>query len=135
MRVTLERTGTLLFALIALAIGASVAVSFGMNSAADDLHAQAVLARGGQPDTSRNAISAWVSSRIAADLVAPDAVQLDQRAQDVDHRADRIRELAAAVSVAGLVLALGTAKPEKARLASVESASSALANTRSNGTV
>jgi hypothetical protein len=134
MRMKLETVGTWLFVLIAVAIGLSVLLSFAMNLAADDLRAQASLARGQEPDTNHTAVSIWLSARIAPDVADQDLAFVDQRSGELDHRADRIRELAAAASVAGLVLALATARPE-ARIRSAQSASSGLANTRSNGTV
>jgi len=133
-RPALTKIGTCLFGLVVLGIAVTLAVSFGTQTAADDLHAQVMLARGAAPETPRNFIGGWLSARVAPDVRAADAAALDQRAQELDHRADRTRELAAAVSVAGLVLALGTAKPES-RHANVQSASTALASTRSNGTV
>lgn len=134
MRVTLQAVGTWLFAMIVVVIAGVVLLSFVINAAAGDLHARTETLRGGQPESSRTPVGAWLSARIASDVAPTDATALGERADALDHRADRMRELAAAVSVAGLVLALGTAKPEN-RIARAQSASSGLANTRSNGTV
>ena len=134
MGLRLERAGTWLIVLIALAIGLTVAFSVAMNVAADDLRGQYAELRGGQPEMPRTAVGRWLSARMASDIAPDDAVAIDGRDQDLTHRADRTRELAAAASVAGLVLALGTGKPESERRRA-QSASSGLANTRSNGTV
>jgi hypothetical protein len=133
-RLSLQRAGSWAFGAIVLLIGALVVQSFAMNAAAEDLHGQALIARGFLPETPRTPVSMWLSARIAPDLASNDASGLDQRAQDIDHRADRIRELAGATSVAGLVLGLATARPER-RLASDASDASPLASTNSNGTV
>jgi hypothetical protein len=135
MRLSLFGVGTWLFALVALAIAAILLLSFALNIAAEDLHARAWIVRGLQPDSPRTPISETLSAAMAVDLTSEsDAQVLDVRSQDLDHRADRIRELAVAASVAGLVLALATARPED-RTRTTQSASTALANTRSNGTV
>jgi hypothetical protein len=131
---TLESAGTWLFALVAFSIGLAVATSFIVNVAGADLRAQARVLQGLDLEFTRTSLSAWLSARIAPDLAPTDATGLDRRASDLDHRADRIRELAAAASVAGLVLALGTARPE-ARSRTAQDASSPLASPRSNGTV
>ena len=130
----LATAGTYLFAAIVLVIGTLVVQSFAMNAAAGDLHGQSLQARGLPPETPRTALSMWLAARIAPDVASNDAVSLEQRSQDVDHRADRMRELAGAASVAGLVLCLATAKPER-RLASAASTATPLTNTSSNGTV
>jgi hypothetical protein len=134
MRVTLQTAGTWLFALIVVAIAGIIVLSFALDAASDDLHAQAEIIRGVQPTGSRMIIGSWLSAAVAPDVDSSDVAGLSARSDDLHHRADRMRELAAAASVAGLVLALGTAKPEK-RMALAQSASSELANTRSNGTV
>jgi len=130
----LERIGTFVFALIVISVGASVALSFGMNSAADDLRAQASLDVGQTPDVPRTFLSARLSQVLAADAAdASDSVKR-ARADELDHRADRIRELAGPASLAGLILMLATANPERRKTRS-QSATSAVANTTSNGTV
>jgi hypothetical protein len=134
MRVMLQAAGTWLFVAIVLAIGGIVLTSFVIDAGAEDLHAQTEVLRGARPEGSRIAIGAWLSARMAADIDPANIEALGSRADELDHRADRIRELAAAASVAGLVLALGTARPEN-RMARSQSASSGLAKTISNGTV
>jgi hypothetical protein len=134
MRPRLPSAGTWLVVLIALAIGLTVAFSVAMNLAADDLRGQFAELRGSQPEMPRNAIGRWLSARMASDIAPDDAAAIDGRDQDLTHRAERTRELAAAASLAGLVLALGTARPEAASRRA-QSARSGLANTRSNGTV
>jgi HAMP domain-containing protein len=131
---TLERLGTWVFLLVVLGVALAIALSFGMNAAADDLRAQVAIAAGQSADSPRTVWGDWLSGRMAADLDPADTPARLTRAADLDHRADRIRELAGAASLAGLVLAFVTARPDTRRSTS-ESGASALANTRSNGTV
>jgi hypothetical protein len=133
-RPPLERVGTWIFLAIVIAIGLAVGVSFVMNSAADDLRARASIATNQAPDSPRTPWGVWLASRVAGDVVSANSESLKARADELDHRADRIRELAGAASLAGLILMVATATPE-ARLASSQSATSPVANTRSNGSV
>src|ERR1041385_3352508 len=131
---SIESAGAWLFAIVALAIGLAVALSFALNLAASDVRAQSRQLQALDTEFTRTPLSEWLSATLAPDVPRADYVALDRRAGDLDHRADRIRELAAAASVAGLLLALGTARPE-VRKRTDQSASSALASPRSNGTV
>jgi hypothetical protein len=133
-RVSLERAGTWNFLVIVLAIGLAVAASLLMNSAADDLRAQMNIASHQAPDSPRTPWGVWLASRLETDVASIDTQTLKVRADDLDHRADRIRELAGAASLAGLILMVATATPE-ARLAGSSSEINPVASTRSNGTV
>ena len=93
-RPSLAAASTCVCGVIVAAIALAVVLSFALNAAADDLHAQASLARGVAPDVPRTVIGSWLASRIAPDVLASNPIALDQRSQEVDHRADRIRELA-----------------------------------------
>ena len=133
-RPTLQQIGTCLSLVVVLAIGLAVALSFAMNSAADDLRQQ-VRAASGQPlEHQRTAPAIWLSAQMAADLAPSDFTAMFARAETLDHRADRIREMAGAASLVGLVLMLLTARPD-ARSEAVREANSPVASTRSNGTV
>jgi hypothetical protein len=133
-RPSLERAGTWMFAIVVIAIGLSVGASLLMNSAADDLRAQINIAANQAPDSPRTPWGMWLAGHVAADLSLTNVDALRTRADELDHRADRIRELAGAVSLAGLILMVATGTPE-ARLASSQSETSPVASTRSNGTV
>ena len=133
-RPNLERIGTWVFVVVVVGIGLAVAASLLMNAAADDVRVRIDLASNQSPDGPRTPWGMWLAGRVTTDLAPTDTQALRIRADDLDHRADRIRELAGAVSLAGLILILATARPE-ARVASSQSASSPVASTRSNGTV
>jgi len=83
------------------------------------------------PLTTARPPGTWLSAPLSADVARSDLTGL-RAADELDHRADRIRE-AAGVRVLGLVLMLLTARPELARATRVRPA--AAANTRSNGSV
>jgi hypothetical protein len=129
-----ERIGTWVFLVVVVAVGLAVALSFAMNAAADDLRAQVSIASGAAPALPRTAWGTWLSASMAGDLPPGDSKAQFARADDLDHRADRIRELAAAGALAGLLLMLVTARVET-RESQPRSATSAVASTRSNGTV
>ena len=133
-RPTLRQIGTWLLLVLVLVIALGVALSFAMNSAADDLRQQ-VRAASGQPlEHARRPPAIWLSELAVADLASSDANSMFARAEELDHRADRIREMAAATSLVGLVLMLLTAAPDAASEGARET-SSPVASTRSNGTV
>jgi hypothetical protein len=123
--------GLVLIVVAAIAVG--VALSFAMNTAADDLRQQVKLASGQSLEHPRNPPATWLSAALTADLAASDFTALFARAEVLDHRADRIREMAGAASLLGLISLLLTARPEAAAEAPRE-ASSPVASTRSNGT-
>jgi len=133
-RPDLEHAGTWLTVILVLVIGLAVGASLLMNAAADDARARMNIASNQASGTERTPWGIWLGDRTTADLAPTDIQALKARADDLDHRADRIRELAGAASLAGLILIVATARPE-ARLANSQSATSPLASTRSNGTV
>ena len=67
-------------------------------------------------------------------MARSDLTGLRARADELDHRADRIREAAGVAALLGLVLMLLTTRPE-AGSSDAREASSPLASTRSNGSV
>jgi len=133
-RLTLDAAGTWLFIAIVLAIALSVALSFAMNAAAEELRQEVRIVSSLPRESPRTAWGVWFAERMSADLAPSDPNAELVRAADLDHRADRIRELAGAGALAGLLLMLATARPE-ARLTRSQSATSPAASTRSNGTV
>src|SRR5215831_17597932 len=99
-----------------------------MNAAADDLRAQAQIASSLPPEQPRTLWGTWLADRIAAGLGPFDHTAMLVHADELDHRADRIRELAGAASLGGLVLMLVTARPE-ARVGAARAESSPVAST------
>ncbi len=133
-RSLLDTLGTVAFLLIVTGVAAAVTLSFAMNAAADELRQQVRVATSLDREIAATPWGVWLAARMSSDL-PPDAFDARfARAEDLDHRADRIRELAGAASVAGLVLILATASPTARRLRS-QSRTSPLAKPTSNGTI
>jgi hypothetical protein len=133
-RASLHMLSNWLFAAIVFAVACSTALSFAMNDAADDLRLQVRAASGQPPDHPHTWQGAWFAARATADLRSDDYAAFWIRADDLDHRADRIRELAGVGSLAGLVLLLVTIGPSREPDQARE-ASTPVARTSSNGTV
>ena len=133
-RPSLDAVGTWLFVVVVVGVALSIGFSFAMNAAADDLRGQARIASSLPPEQSRTPWGTWLAARIAADVTPSEFAATLERADQLDHRADRIRELAGAAALGGLVLMLVTARPET-RAASERARSNPVASTRSNGTV
>lgn len=133
-RPNLEGTGTLLLLVVVVGVALAVGLSFAMNAASDDLRQEVRLASSLPVEHPRSVWAGWISAGMTRDLAPADYTARFLRAEDLDHRADRIRELAGAGSLAGVLLMLVTATPE-ARLDRKRAEASPLANTRSNGTV
>lgn len=131
---SLHQIGTWVFGVAVLAVAAAVVLSFAMNTAADDLRQQANQQAGASLDHPRRAPGVWLSAAFAGDLGRANLAALEKRADDLDHRADRIREAAALAALVGLVVMLVTVRPE-ARSGEGRDASSPVANTRSKGSV
>ena len=131
---TLHDIGTWLFIVVVLVVAGAVTVSFAMNTAADDLRQEVNVASGAALDHPRSAPGIWLSAPLSADVPRSDLTGLRARADELDHRADRIREAAGVAALLGLVVMLLTARPEAGSSEAPE-ASSPLANTRSNGSV
>ena len=132
-RPSTQRIGAGLLLIVVAAIAVGVALSFAMNSAADDLRQQVRSASGQPLEHPRRPPATWLSGAMSADLAASDSTAMFARAEALDHRADRIREMAGAASLLGLVILLLTARPEPAAGAP-RADSSPVASTRSNGT-
>jgi hypothetical protein len=126
--------GGWLFMAVVVAVACSIALSFAMNDAADDLRLQVRLATNESLDHPRTGHGAWFAVRTIADLQSDDYSALWARADELDHRADRIRELAGVGSLAGLVLLLVTVGPSKEGSLARED-STPVASTSSNGMV
>ena len=123
----LERGGTILLAVLVTAILAVQAFSIALNWAADDVRLQFGIVTG----RDRTPVGVWLSSTLMSDL-PPNAVQArHDRADAFDNFSNRLREIAGASALAGLLIAPLTASAEVRRRS--ETASPA-ANTTSNGT-
>jgi len=133
-RVMLERAGTVLVLLMALAVLVVVGASATMYVAAEDLYASFDEARGVVPQTVRSAQGKWLSSRLTTDLAGDDLVARRERADQLTYRGERLRETASVAALVGLFVGVLTARPARATLRGLE-ASSPAANTTSNGTV
>ena len=129
----LHHIATGLLIVVVLAVALAVAVSFAMNSAADDLRQQVKVASGLPLEHPRTPPSMWLSGPMIADLEPSDFSGMFTRAETLDHRADRIREIAGAGSLVGLVVILLSARSD-ARADALREASSPVASTSSNGT-
>jgi hypothetical protein len=109
---TLHSVGTWLSLVIVLVIALAIAGSFAMNEAAEDLRLQVRVASAQQLDRPRTVWGSWLSARVAADVDRSDVAALNTRIDELDRRADRIRELSSAASLGVLVLLLVSARPE-----------------------
>jgi hypothetical protein len=133
-QLTLERAGTAFLLLITLAVLVVVGVSSISTVAADDLYASIDEARASVDHSERSQPGIWLSTRLTADLGSDDLVARHQRADLLAYRGERVREAASVPALAGLLVALLTARPGTDRLRGRDTSSPA-ANTTSNGTV
>src|SRR5438094_7769269 len=111
MRLDVDRLGTVLVVLVTIGVLAAVCVCGSLRLAVDDLHAQAAIARADLPPRPRSPLSRQPSAAFASDLAAENLSGLDTRAQELDHRADRLLELTAVVALTGMLLGLLTGRP------------------------
>jgi Arc/MetJ family transcription regulator len=133
-RASLHDVGTWLVLLVVVGVAGVVVLSYAMNAAADDLRQEVSMVSGAPLDHERTAVGTLLSDRLSADIARSDLAGLRARADELDHRADRIREAAGVAALLGLVVMLVTARPET-RSGEARDASSPLANTSSNGSV
>ena len=130
----LQRVGTWLSLTIVLAILGVIALSYAMNEGADDIRQEVRVMSGLGREHPRRPLGPILAWSMTTDLSATDYDARHLRADLLDHRADRMRELAAAAALGGVVLMLATARPQT-RQSSERVAINPLARTRSNGTV
>jgi hypothetical protein len=133
----LESVGSWLFFIVVLGVASAVAFSFAMNAAADDLYLQVTVASSAPLDHPRTAYGMWLSAQFASDMQPGDYAALRLRADQLDHRADRIREMAGVGALGGLLLLVVTMAPSRQvdRARNNDDDSSPLASTTSTGTV
>ena len=134
MRLDVDRLGTVLVVLVTIGVLAAVCVCGSLRLAVDDLHARAAIARADLPQPPRSPVGRQLSAAFASDLAAENLSGLDTRAQELDHRADRLLELTAVVALAGMLLALLTGRPA-IEIARARDATTPRATTSSNGTI
>jgi hypothetical protein len=124
-----QRIGTLVLVSLAcltlVVLGASVLLKLG----AGELYALTDLARGRTPDQTRTVVSMWLGAQMSADIAPTDYPSLRTRADQLDQRAEWLREELAVVCLLGLVIGLLTGAPATLR----EPTSAADANTTSSG--
>ena len=128
----LHAVGTWLSAVMVAVIGAALLLSFAMNAASEAAHQQIAILASPSGDQTREAWGPPLLALMMPNVSPTDVADLSTRAEWFDRHADRIRELAAAASLAGLVVMLATGRPER-QLARSETTPAA--NTRSNGIV
>jgi hypothetical protein len=134
MRVDLQRLGTVLLVLVTIVTLLSLSVYGSLKEAVTDVYTQAAILRGDDTRAPRTALGQWLSAPLASDIAPGDAFALNARADETDHRADRLLEVTAVVALVGVVLALMVG-PGAAEVARARDHSTPLANTSSNGTV
>jgi hypothetical protein len=113
---------------------AVVGLSALLSLAADDLHASVDEARGKIPQIVRSQPGIWLSERLSSDLAPDNVVARTQRAEQLAYRSERVREAAAVAALAGLLVAVLTAKPVTDTGRGLDTSSPA-ANTTNSGTV
>jgi hypothetical protein len=132
--VTLERAGTVLLVLTTLAVLVVVGLSAALSLAAEDLTMSIDEARGKAAQRAHSQPGIWLSARLTADLASDDLVARSRRAEQMAYRSERVREATSVPALAGLLIALLTARPGTDTVRGLEARSPA-ANTTSNGTV
>lgn len=128
----LERIGTLLLLVLVVAIVLVQGTGSALDLASDDAFARADMADG-LPPRPRTPVGMWLSPRLTSD-VGPGSSALRERGDALFHLANRLREIAGAAALFGLLLAPLTAGAEVGAARPRETSAPA-AKTASNGTV
>jgi len=132
----LERVGTVVLAVLVGAIVLVQGASVALNWAADDERLLAAALNHEPAERARTPVGMWLSARVLADLPPEAAVELRrERANGLDHVADRLREIAGVSALGGLLLAPLTASSVDWRTGRADEATTPAARTASNGTV
>lgn len=134
MRPDVERLGTVLVVLVTLLTLLAVGVSGSLKMAGADLHTQVDHLRGGNSVRSVLPIGQRLSAVLARDVAPGNVSDLNARAFELDHRADRLLEMTAVVALIGMLVALVTTRPTF-EVNHARDANRPLARTSSNGTV
>ena len=125
----MERFGTAVLVVLVTAIVAVQGGSVLLNWAADDVRLEFGIVTGRE----RTPVGMWLSSTLMADLHTDDEVGRHTRADYFDQLSDRLREMAGASALAGLLIAPLTGRGDQARALRRSDDASPAANTISNG--
>jgi hypothetical protein len=126
----MHRLGTIVLVLVVSAVVVVQGVSVLLNWAADDVRLQIGIITG----RDRTPAGVWLSSALMADLPVDDAADRHARADYFDQLSDRLREMAGASALAGLLIAPVTAKGDQSTLVRGWDEARPAAKTISNGT-
>jgi hypothetical protein len=129
----LERVGTVLLVVITVSVLAAVGVSAALKLAADDL-ATEVGQFDGTNTSPRTQPGIWLSAPLSADLSMSDGAGVRSRVDQLSARSDRLREVAGAGALVGLLVAVLTGQTG-AGVARDRDPSIPAANTASTGSV
>jgi hypothetical protein len=132
-RPSIDWSGSIVLAIVTVAVLLVIGVSNALKLAADDLYNTNQEVLGALPPGSRLPIGIWLSSQIGGEFARGDLDGRNARADELSYRGDRVRELAGAGALAGLLVAVLTMRPTPETMR-VRGASRPAANTTSNGT-
>lgn len=130
-----RRVGTWLMVLIVVAVALAFGYALALNTAATDIRQTVQVARGNIAESPPSPVGAWLAAQFSSDLVSTATDALAARADSLDHRAERIREVAAMGAFTGLLLGLLTGRPATAATLRAPLESSGAAKTTSSGSV
>lgn len=114
----IELATTALYTLVVVAVAVAIALSFAWNWGADDLRQQARIITTGASDHPRTPWGMWFAQQFGQDVPPGDPRGLADRGEQLGHRAERLREMAGAGSLLGLLvmlLSVGKRTPAPAR--------------------
>jgi hypothetical protein len=133
-RLDFERAGTLVVVLLTVVTLAGASVAGGIKLAASDLRQRIHIAEHVASPESHFLLGPPMSALLAADVAPDDYIATDNRANELDHRSDRLLEATAVVALVGMLAGL-LLTPTASSVRRARAATMPLANTRSNGTV
>lgn len=129
----LERAGKFALAACTLVTMLMIGASITFEVAADDLFKAYDALRQPTAAQVRTAQGRWLSAQLANGIDFGDATAVEARATVLAYQSDRVRELAAAPAVVGLLVALLTDAPASPNSRPRSATSQPVANTTSNG--
>jgi hypothetical protein len=132
----LERLGAAMLAVLVVAIVLLQATSVLLNWAAEDARLQAAALAHEPLERERTPAGMWLSARLLGDIPPGASTQTRRdRAEALDHVADRLREIAGVSALAGLLVAPLTASSAERTPGRSREATAPAARTASNGTL
>src|SRR5438477_7985217 len=132
MRRDVERLGTGLVALVTVVTLVSLGAYGSLKMAVTDLYTQAAVLNGDHTRPPRSTLGEKLSAPLASDIAPNDGSGLNARADQLEHRADRLIELTAVVALLGMLVALLIGRPA-IEADSARDDATPLASTSSNG--